>query len=515
MAEKKLDVILDVKGAHEAERKLKGLGETLHDIKQKLGKRSELGEVLELFKGAGAVGAISLVGRHLGEAGEAAQKMIEQFRTGDATVGDFVESLAGAIPIYGEIWQGGRKVHAALSDGIAATLEWAGASESVVRYWESGETALKRATAEAEKLAILNAEFRKESGPNSDSKLLGLRGFNLDLGKIYAEAGQRAEAIQAERAQLAQDVRDKKISPSAESGEMAKLKQRETDSEKRRVQESDDLIVKYQMARKTAAVRSEAEIAGIKAASQAAELKALGKTYDAEALLINTAANNQEELLKRAAKEQMQNAGPLDKKLIAERTRNQIAALRQGRADALNQANLRAGQNRGAGTVAANAAEEGKTEARFQMERSLAQIRIDGLRLEASLGRDNKAIEAERLAIHEEFLKKDHELIELSKAAYVTAKEQRDIDAARSNLKKQQQDALLKVMEGAPHLNLTSALNGELLTGAHAAAAERNPYGGLEKRQDTTNRKLDLLITKIGDFAETFKASPPIKVGVN
>lgn len=89
----------------------------LESLKKGLGEESALGNALKLMQGAGAIAGLSLAGMELNKMADKLAEIRQMQRDG-ADAGTIAEELAKSVPVYGQIWEAGRKVRAEI-DGSA------------------------------------------------------------------------------------------------------------------------------------------------------------------------------------------------------------------------------------------------------------------------------------------------------------------------------------------------------------------------------------------------------------
>lgn len=91
-------------------------------LKSGLGKQSTLKESLELLRGAGAIVGLSLAAREVNNLTDAIIRFDRAMGDSSKSAGQLFEEAAASVPIYGQIWQAGRKIHDELT-GEARIVE--------------------------------------------------------------------------------------------------------------------------------------------------------------------------------------------------------------------------------------------------------------------------------------------------------------------------------------------------------------------------------------------------------
>ncbi len=86
-------------------------GGAFKGLKDAFGEDSSFGALAKMFKGAGALGGLSLASQTLNTLTKGAVEFRNAMQDSSKSVGDIVEQTAGAIPVYGQIWQAGRNIH--------------------------------------------------------------------------------------------------------------------------------------------------------------------------------------------------------------------------------------------------------------------------------------------------------------------------------------------------------------------------------------------------------------------
>jgi hypothetical protein len=86
-----------------------------HSVKAEFGGRSIFKDLGELAVGGGAVAGLSFLTARFAEAAKQAEEIATQFRRGELAAGDFVDRLARAVPILGNIYSAGRAIREMLT----------------------------------------------------------------------------------------------------------------------------------------------------------------------------------------------------------------------------------------------------------------------------------------------------------------------------------------------------------------------------------------------------------------
>jgi hypothetical protein len=97
---------------------------TFKTLRGSLGRRSEFGETLELFKSGGVLFGLVEAGRILNDGTTKAREFFDEFREGKKTIGEVADGIAGSLPVIGQFWQAGRNIHEIIVD-------WATGAESI------------------------------------------------------------------------------------------------------------------------------------------------------------------------------------------------------------------------------------------------------------------------------------------------------------------------------------------------------------------------------------------------
>jgi hypothetical protein len=88
----------------------RSLRDRLKDIRSQTGEGSGVHQLSQLLVGGGIVAGFGLLSREVNKMAGAAADMSDAFRSGKASLGDMAESMAASVPIYGDIWEAGRKI---------------------------------------------------------------------------------------------------------------------------------------------------------------------------------------------------------------------------------------------------------------------------------------------------------------------------------------------------------------------------------------------------------------------
>jgi len=207
-----------VRGLNTAEEHLRGFTGRVEgafkDIGKGLGASSGIGRLGQVLAGGGALAGITLVTRALDQAAERAQGLADALRAGEAGAEEVLTAAVGMVPVYGQVWATGRKIHRSFWDTAAAVAEWAGASNETVASLESVETHLARITEQHQVLDQVMASAEKTANA---ARLIGLSAEERELELMRQKHAEQLKSLStAERAVAA--MTDPNIRAAAELG---------------------------------------------------------------------------------------------------------------------------------------------------------------------------------------------------------------------------------------------------------------------------------------------------------
>ncbi len=125
----------------------------LKALKGALGEQSDLGMFMKLFMGAGAVGAIGMAARMMGDVGQKAGEFAEQMRRGTLAAEDLPGAIIGSLPVLGELQRAAMGIWTALSGVGNVATEGMEAQAALTRQLRA-QADMARATNEQERARV-------------------------------------------------------------------------------------------------------------------------------------------------------------------------------------------------------------------------------------------------------------------------------------------------------------------------------------------------------------------------
>jgi hypothetical protein len=172
-----------------------GSGGLLADLKGNFGRGSDLTQTLKALQGGGAVLGLSLAGKELDGLADKAVQLRKELHEGSKSGGEVAEELAKSIPIFGSLFDAGRKFRSLL-DGTADDLARLANENAFGKLLDGQAEAIKR-------IKKLREEGDESAQRVRDQRaLVGL----ADPGKSLKQLQQERAALQRQAEQNSRDI---------------------------------------------------------------------------------------------------------------------------------------------------------------------------------------------------------------------------------------------------------------------------------------------------------------------
>jgi hypothetical protein len=287
----------------------------LESLKRTLGGRSDLKDIVELFRGAGPVAGIALAGRALNDMSSAAVEIKNDLNSGAMSLGEASEKIMATLPIFGQYWQAGRNIRELFTGENAAE-----AKALAAQTQRLGEA--QRARGAMAQLRLSPQEIR-------DANLKAYQEVSMS-GKTDRES-RRLEDLYAKQAE-AREITDKfdKLLPSLAPQDRWRV-------EEQKLQQLEALERRYAARRASAEAQdfkdqleldrqSQKEMVRSDAEALQARLEMHGQYHQAEIEGIKAAAQEQMIVLAQQRREEQRDLAKSDPRFKDAQIRYDIAA---------------------------------------------------------------------------------------------------------------------------------------------------------------------------------------------
>jgi hypothetical protein len=387
MSDESRDIEIKVKGKNETKGLFAEVREELEKIKKVAGGRGTIKEIAETLGGAGAIAGVVEVAEKLGEGFKAASGAIRSINNELATADQ--RSLAWdqtleKIPLIGT----GARLGEGIVDLVGAIGQATGASEEFVDRWTTAGTKIAEAKAALDALANTKAFF-SDGGKTAELAARSNAAGESGLELAHRQQEQRHQQDLAKARELRQRADndfemapDKRQALREQADRLEQFANQVNAKELRKIDaDNADAYVKVQL-------DAQDKIDAAHAAARQADLKLNGAVLKAELEQIDSETQTTLSQLERSLADNQkrlpEHAKELEAKFIDERDAINDAARKRKFTAEIDNENRIANQ-------------------KADIESITRKTKLDGLKLEASIGNTAKKIQAEQAQIADEY----------------------------------------------------------------------------------------------------------------
>jgi len=197
----------------ELEAKVKGGMGLLKQLKQGVGSRSEFKDVIEIFKGAGAVAGLGLAARSLNDMAQGAVKWRDAMNQGGAAAAGATEEMLQSLPVLGQIRQAGLAIQELFTGEQAAAKAIREEADLLNKSMDARLKLQKAITAATEDQAEAMRKLIDRQGltglhPEDRTRVEAQQKLAADRKERQAKVDQGKTAIQSETAATIGPIRE-------------------------------------------------------------------------------------------------------------------------------------------------------------------------------------------------------------------------------------------------------------------------------------------------------------------